>query len=90
MDVASGGMAWVRNADDPAATTVAAINANLYSAIPREVAEPRIVTAVAKTAESGATEGAWLFDSVTGRVLYLDELQTPAMLSIETVEERTR
>jgi len=54
------------------------------------VGRPRVWTAVPKVAGNGATEGAWIFDSATGEVLYLDSIDDPSGLAVRRVDQRTR
>ncbi len=90
VDVATGSMVLLDDLRDPKKTSLIGVNHNIYEKLPRVVARPRVITAVAKINSSGATEGAWLFDSVTGNIVFLENLQKLAQLEIKTVEERAR
>jgi len=90
VDVGSGSMVMLDHLRDPQKTRLIGVSRNIYEKLPKEVARPRVITAVCKIDSSGASEGAWLFDSVTGNIVFLDNLQHPGNLEISTVEERTR
>jgi hypothetical protein len=90
VDVGTGSMLLLEHLQKASRTTIVGGTRNLYEKLPKEVAKPRVVTAVAKVDSSGATEGAWLFDSVTGNIVFLDGLQNPGGIEIRTVEERAR
>jgi hypothetical protein len=63
---------------------------DVYSALPKDVGRPRVIAAVPKVRASGATEGAWIFDSASGQVLYLDGLDDPQRATLQRVDQRSR
>lgn len=90
VDVGSGQMAILRDVRKPKKMRIQRSNQNLYSHLPKNVGRPRVIAAVPKVAGSGATEGAWLFDSASGEVLFLDNLDNLARFSIHRVDQRSR
>ena len=90
VDVGSGAIAVLDSVRNPKKLSLKSSNQNIYLRLRRDVARPRVVTAVPKLASSGATEGAWLFDSVTGNILFLDGLADPGKMRIMKVEELVR
>ena len=87
---ASTGAEVLEHLRDPQRTRIVSLAPNLYDRLPENVTRPRVVTAVEKITSSGETEGAWLFDSVTGSIVYLDGLNEPGRMQLSAVEERTR
>ena len=90
VDVGNGTIAHLDNVRNPKRLSLKLVNQNIYLRLRKDVARPRVITAVPKLAGSGATEGAWLFDSVTGNILFLDGLADPGDLRILKVEELVR
>lgn len=90
IDVGSGAIALLDKLRNTKKLSLKPLNRNIYTRLTRNVARPRVITAVPKVNGSGATGGAWLFDSVTGKILFLDELLDPKNLRILKVEEKVR
>jgi hypothetical protein len=90
VDVGSGTIAHIDNVRNTKKMSLKLSSQNIYSRLRKDVARPRVITAVPKVASSGATEGAWLFDSVTGTILFLDGLADPGSIRILKVEELVR
>jgi hypothetical protein len=90
VDVGSGRMVVLKNLLEPSRVLLVGVDRTIYEKLPAEVARPRVITAVSKVDSSGATRGAWLFDSVTGSIVYLESLHNLRSLEIRTVEERAR
>jgi len=90
LDTGTGAMAVLKGALQPRKAKVQPVRKNLYDHLPAGVGRPRVWTAVPKVAGNGATEGAWIFDSATGEVLYLDSIDDPSGLAVRRVDQRTR
>ncbi len=90
IDVGSGALAFLEKVRNSKKISIEEINANIYDHMTRNVARPRVITAVPKLDSSGATEGAWLFDSVTGKIIFIDKIDKPKKLELKLVEEKAR
>ena len=63
---------------------------SLYSHLPESDGRPRVLAAVPQVGASGATDGAWVFDSASGEVLFLENIRGSHNLSIHRVIQQTR
>ncbi len=88
VDVGSGALALLDNLDNPSKIRLIGIQGSIYDVLPRDVPRPRTISGVPKIDDSGATRGAWLVDSATGDVLFLNHLQDPGDLEIRKVAVR--
>ncbi len=64
------------------------IKGSIYDVLKEDVGRPRTITAVPKIDDTGATEAAWLFDSATGTILFINNLQDPGNLVLRLVNKR--
>lgn len=85
VDVASGSMAILEHLTKPSKTRLIGVNRSIYGLLPANVDQPRSISAVPKVDDSGMTIGAWLFDSATSEVLFVDNLQNPNTLELRMV-----
>ena len=90
VDVGSGQIALLDKLRKTKKLSLKPLNSNIYMRLRKQVAQPRVITAVPKVNGTGATEGAWLFDSVTGKIIFLDELLDPKNMRIIKVEEKIK
>ncbi|MCP4895332.1 MAG: hypothetical protein GY906_00015, partial [bacterium] len=90
VDVGSGQMAVLKDVRKPDKMRIQRSNQSIYRYLPKNVSRPRVIAAVPKVKGTGATEGAWLFDSASGEVLFLDNLDNLIRLSIHRVDQRAR
>jgi hypothetical protein len=90
IDVGTGGIALIDKLRKTKKLSIKPLNNNIYMRLRKQVDQPRVITAVPKLDGTGATEGAWLFDSVTGRIIFLSELRDPRNMRIIKVEEKVR
>jgi hypothetical protein len=90
IDAGSGGLAVLDNVLKPDRVQLQRLRPDVYSALPKDVGRPRVIAAVPKVRASGATEGAWIFDSASGQVLYLDGLDDPQRATLQRVDQRSR
>jgi len=72
IDVGTGAMA-LYNVHDYKNTELKRVEENLYKYLPKDTVGSRFFTAVPQILK-GFTKGAWLFDSATGNVLFLDRI----------------
>ncbi|HPR64203.1 MAG TPA: hypothetical protein PK014_08260 [Thermoanaerobaculia bacterium] len=90
VDVGSGKMALINDVRKPNRTRVQITPRNIYDWFPAQVGGPRVMTAVPKVKGNGETEGAWLFDSATGQILYLEEIRNLSRLVPYRVNQKAR
>jgi hypothetical protein len=90
VDAATGRLGLIRGVRDPKSMSLRALPGNLYELLPRDVGRPRTLAAVPKVSDSGATEGAWIFDSATGQVIFVEGLENPEGLILLPVLQKTR
>jgi len=90
VDVGTGKIALLDKLRKTKKLSLKPLDSNIYMRLRKQVAQPRVITAVPKVNGTGATEGAWLFDSVTGKIIFLDELLDPKNMRIIKVEEKMR
>ena len=88
IDVASGAMALLEHLTEPSKVRLIGVNRSIYGLLPANVGSPRSITAVPKIDDTGTTVGAWLFDSASAEILFLNNLQDPNNLEIRVVQKR--
>ena len=90
LDAGSGRMAVLKNVRKGGTMRLDGSDQNLYSHLPESDGRPRVLAAVPKVGASGTTDGAWVFDSATGEVLFLEKIRGPHNLRIHRVIQQTR
>ncbi len=90
LDAASGRMAVLKNIRRGGELRLDGSSKSLQSHLPEHNGSPRVLTAVPKVGASGTTNGAWVFDSASGEVLYLENIRGPQNLIIHRATELTR
>jgi hypothetical protein len=90
VDIGTGQIALLDKLRKTKKLSLKLLNNNIYMRLRKQVDQPRVITAVPKIDGTGATEGAWLFDSVTGKIIFLSELRDPRNMRIIKVEEKIR
>jgi len=88
VDVGSGALALLDNIRKPSKIRMIGIKGSIYDVLKEDVGRPRTITAVPKIDDTGATEAAWLFDSATGTILFINNLQDPGNLVLRLVNKR--
>lgn len=86
VDVGSGALALLDNVRKPSQIRMIGIKGSIYDVLQEDVGRPRTITAAPKIDDTGATEAAWLFDSATGAILFINDLQNPGNLKLREVE----
>lgn len=85
LDVASGGMALLEHLRKPSKIRLIGVNRSMYGLLPVQVDGPRSIAAVPKIDESGATVGAWIFDSASDNAVFLANLDQPHSIELRPV-----
>ena len=86
IDVASGAMTVLKDLSKPSKVRLVSVSRSVYGLLPANVGRPRTLTAVPKVSDKGTTRGAWLFDSATDTILFLNGLQDPKNMVVRVVE----
>lgn len=90
LDAGSGRMAVLKNVRQNGRIRLDGSGQNLYSHLPESDGRPRVLAAVPKVGASGTTDGAWVFDSASGEVLFLEKIRGPHNLRIHRVIQQTK
>ena len=87
VDASSGDLAVVEGVEDPARRPVVQkLAANLFGVLGTQAdAGWRVVAAVPGIIGTGATGGVWLIDSLTRRIAYASDLETPGSATVRRV-----
>lgn len=86
VDLGTGRMAWLANVDGAfAAPSLQALSNDWTRFLTVGGEQPRPLGVVGHTTSGGATDGAWLIDGPSGRLLYIDNFERPDNLTISAV-----
>lgn len=82
IDTSTGKLAYLDGLEGTTAQ-LAFLAPNLYQALRPGLGDvTRVLTPIPDQGTSGRTEGVWLIDSQSGSIVYIDDVQDPARLSI--------
>lgn len=88
IDTSTGRLAYLDGLEGTAAR-LSHLPPNLYDVLRPGLGDvTRVLTPIPDQGPSGLTEGVWLIDSQSGSLLYLDNVQDPARLSISPVRRQ--
>jgi hypothetical protein len=90
IDAASGRMAALSNVFKSGRMQLVGSTQNLLGHLPGDDGRPKILAVVPKVGASGTTDGAWVFDSVTNEVLFIENIRDPHNLKIRPVNRQTQ
>ncbi len=90
LDAGSGRMAVLKNVRKRGGMRLDGSGQNLFSHLPESDGRPRVLAAAPKVGASGTTNGAWVFDSASGEVLFLENIRGSHDLRIHRVIQQTR
>lgn len=89
IDAVTGDTALLKNVNNINKIKLVKANRNIYDYLNKNPEKPGMLAAVPKL-KYGSTKAAWIFDSSTDVILFLDNLDDPDNLKIRPVEIRTK